>query len=385
MSAASVSASASAGAGGSVVSKPAEKRVVVAPSIVTNTSPEKKSSGPAPALSTRLLPISLNLADANRDAKITVHAASEMDPACSVQCSDNGFLHAVMQAYSEHLALRVSPDDLWIAILQQFAQHVTLHAEEFRGDFVQHGGKKELVVKGRGTGPWDTDWPGLVGGFAELIRDNTVAAAADAFEPSFSTTTATTRCAALGMLMNAMEEYFSYTAEFCCGIPEVVLVGTRNDWTELQAKVAGLGALGAAGASVAEWLRGLDGILTQFIRTYDGAVDETFWSQILSETTYGSGSTVFSGWLNSFFLYTANGEPFPRFSVKASDYPVGYSCTPIKCLVGEGEMNVTLLAGSWHCGIYPDGSIGSVPQWLVMEDQMAKGGAPEAPGLPVFE
>ena len=35
-------------------------------------------------------------------------------------------------------------------------------------------------------------------------------------------------------LMGAMQHYFSYTADFRCGIPSVNLLGTLDDWKKLE-------------------------------------------------------------------------------------------------------------------------------------------------------
>lgn len=61
----------------------------------------------------------------------------------------HGFLGAAFTAYNFHIPLAFGPDDFWLLITQGIAQHLggdPKRAEEYRHKFVEHKGKKELVV-----------------------------------------------------------------------------------------------------------------------------------------------------------------------------------------------------------------------------------------------
>ena len=49
-------------------------------------------------------------------------------------------------AYNLHHHLRIRPEDVWLSILTQLSFYINAHAEELRGKFVAHEGKKELEV-----------------------------------------------------------------------------------------------------------------------------------------------------------------------------------------------------------------------------------------------
>src|SRR4051812_1839347 len=65
-----------------------------------------------------------------------------------------------MHAYNNHLPLVISPDDIWICIMtqvradavvtnadiRQFSFFMKDNSEKFRSHFVEHKGKKELIV-----------------------------------------------------------------------------------------------------------------------------------------------------------------------------------------------------------------------------------------------
>src|SRR5689334_11391555 len=63
-------------------------------------------------------------------------SASSFSPA-----HENGLLSAVHMAYAAHYPLVLSPDAIWLAIAQGFAQHVNANAERLRGKFVRYEGK----------------------------------------------------------------------------------------------------------------------------------------------------------------------------------------------------------------------------------------------------
>lgn len=60
--------------------------------------------------------------------------------------ASNGFVVSAIKAYNMHHHLRIRPEDVWFAVLTQLAFYINAHAEELRGKFVSHDGKKELKV-----------------------------------------------------------------------------------------------------------------------------------------------------------------------------------------------------------------------------------------------
>src|SRR5688572_23216893 len=72
-------------------------------------------------------------------------------------------LSAVGRAFAEHRPLVLSPDAVWLTILQGVAQHVRLNAELLRPKLVNHAGRKRLGVMVDGPMPSDQDsWQDVV-------------------------------------------------------------------------------------------------------------------------------------------------------------------------------------------------------------------------------
>ena len=50
-------------------------------------------------------------------------------------------------AHTNHYPLRITPDDIWLLIVQAFSNHVNVNYKELRNYFVDFEGKKELIVE----------------------------------------------------------------------------------------------------------------------------------------------------------------------------------------------------------------------------------------------
>jgi hypothetical protein len=215
----------------------------------------------------------------------------------------NVFFHpviaAIHQAYCDHRPVVLSPDMLWLLVLQGFANHVNANAEELRPKFVQHPGRvtikvrRDDFVKGSPTNPW----PEVFGEFSRHIRDHVGAATHDLLLPNFSTTSAVERAAAEVVLLDAMQSYFEYELVSMCGIPEIVLEGTMEDWTRLAERTRGLGQFG-----LEWWTEILAPVLEQFVAAARGQVNRDFWQSIY-KVDAGSGGPYINGWITAFFPY----------------------------------------------------------------------------------
>jgi hypothetical protein len=230
-------------------------------------------------------------------------------------CSSNGFLTACHVAYSLHYTLRLKPDDVWMAILSSVAAHIDANIKDLRTGFVDFEGKSELTVlvppAYEALADAAMPWGDVVGMFSSLVGEHTKGDVRAAFEPTFSTTDAVSRVNAGIVLMAAFKSVFTYSMKTMCGIREVVLEGTPEDWEALRTKAAALRGLagGRLGASVPRWFALIDGTLSQLEATAKGAPSADFWRRIYSRTLpRGSGTTTtFSGWALDFFLYDVEG------------------------------------------------------------------------------
>ena len=214
---------------------------------------------------------------------------------------NNSFVGCLWDAYSNHYKLVLRPDDLWLTIAITFADYVDNHAEEMRKSFVAHDGKKQLIVVTGGTTE-TADWSAIISKFSNLIDENTIGEVRDWIEPKFTTTTSNDSLIARVALMGAMKNYFSYGCYMCCGIPEITLKGTLQDWIDLRAKVDKLKTYGEESNQkpLLWWHEILIPIIDNFIESYKGNVNNDFWQSCANYIGGGSGPTYMSGWCLAF-------------------------------------------------------------------------------------
>ena len=223
----------------------------------------------------------------------------------------NGLFRAVHAAYGEHFPLVLSPDDVWLAIVQGFANHVNAHVEQLRKRFVAHEGQKSLSIQRDGfvKGRIDNDWPGVFAEFSAQIAAHGGEARHRMVVADFSTTTASSRAAFEIVLMDVMKAYFSYEVGTCCGIPEITLLGTGDDWRDMRHRVQALGEFAAT-----DWIGAVSNVLDHFVRAYAGDADPKFW-QKLYKPQGGSGGPFVTGWINVLFPY------LPSYETRANTQP----------------------------------------------------------------
>jgi hypothetical protein len=206
---------------------------------------------------------------------------------------------AVDLAFNQHRPLVLSPDMLWLLIAQGFANHVNVHAEELRPRLVKHAGKtvvevrRDDFIKGSPENPWAE----VFDQFARQIREHIGAETHDLLLPTFSTTGSAERAAAQVVLLDAMQSFFTYEVRTACGIPQIVLEGTVDDWQALANRARKLEAYG-----LNWWTRVLVPILDEFVAAVRGERNPRFWQSIY-KLGGASGGPYASGWITALFPY----------------------------------------------------------------------------------
>jgi hypothetical protein len=217
--------------------------------------------------------------------------------------SGHPLLEAVGTAFAQHYPLVLTPDAIWLAIAQGFAQHVNANAEALRGKFVRHQGKVEIVVrrddfrKGSSTNAW----PEAFHLFSDAIAKH-IGKQRDLVVCDFSTTGASERAASEIVLMDAMKHYVDYTVLTRCGIPEITLEGTAEDWRSIRQRAQVLEEY-----DLGWWVAGLAPVLDQLVAAATGHVDTAFWRSLFKRNQM-SGGPYISGWINVLFPYLHDDE-----------------------------------------------------------------------------
>jgi hypothetical protein len=201
-------------------------------------------------------------------------------------------------AFNDHRPLVLSPDMIWLAIVQGVATHINLNSETLRHKFVQYEGKEKITVRRNDfrRGSPENPWPEVFSEFSMEIKAR-IGTKHTLFIENFSTTGAVENSAFEIALMDAMQSYFSFEVETFCGIPEITLEGKTEDWKKISKKLASIEKLG-----LSFWINKLEPVLEQFIRASQGNIDSVFWQSLYKVNDF-SGGPYINGWLTYFLPY----------------------------------------------------------------------------------
>ncbi len=226
----------------------------------------------------------------------------------------NPFFKGMIDAFANHRAIVLSPDVIWQLICQGFAYHINKNPEEMRHLFVGHDGKIDLLVESsEDLFSGKADWYGIVGDFETLISEKTKDGIAELMAQPFTTTGPDELMASQVVLMKSMESYFQYIIHYIgCGIPNITLTGTPQDWQSILDRIRQLEKYG-----LGWWVEGLEPVLEEFVEASKGRPDTDFWKSIVKKhrpgEMRGAGcgfdeSTELDGWFLKFFPYDKNGR-----------------------------------------------------------------------------
>jgi hypothetical protein len=211
----------------------------------------------------------------------------------------NRFLAALHLSFAEHRPLVLSPDMFWLLIVQGFALHVNQNPEKFRKLLVTHEGRVDIeirrddFIKGSASNAWNEVLPG----FTEKIKTYTKGDINDLIVQRFSTTTKTYELAYRIALMDSLKNYFDYSTMTLCGIPEIRLMGTPEDWGKLIEKTQELSKY-----DLEWWISEIIPYLKKIHESSKGNVDRDFWKSIYKINTESGGDTI-TGWVIKFYPY----------------------------------------------------------------------------------
>lgn len=218
-----------------------------------------------------------------------------------VDYSQNALVKCVEKAFYDHYPLELSPDIIWMAICQGFSLHVNLNAEKLRNKFVDHTDQKTLLVVID-----NIDFKNklaleeAVSKFTYLLDSELNQGLFDPsiFKTQFSTTNHVEMMAQKIVLMDTVKKYFEYEAYCGCGITELHLKGTIEDWYKIKTSLQKM-----KGFEIDWWIDIVDDVIDDFIKTAAGTPDIEFWKSIA--ILYGGSGykQPLSGWICTLFPY----------------------------------------------------------------------------------
>ena len=213
------------------------------------------------------------------------------------------FIDALYISFATHRRISISPDMIWLMICQGFSTHVNQNTEKLRSKFVDFNDKKKLIVntdliegqfiKGSISSPWPSAFNLMADSISKYVKPNIY----NLYVQSFSTTTPTIKSAYEVSLLDVMSGYFEYEYFSACGIPEIIIEGTTEDWKKIKRNIRYF-----KGYGIDNWVKALDKIINQFVNASQNKIDHDFWSNIFKKKEE-SGGPYITGWIIKFFPY----------------------------------------------------------------------------------
>lgn len=280
-------------------------------------------------------------------------------PDSLVQMGSHPFFDGMKKAYAEHRPVVLSPDMIWLLICQGFSHHVNTNAEAMREKFVNFDGKVSLVIADNRlklqdpSSPWEEVLPEYTDKIAEYTGNELI----DILKADFSTTGSVEKVVTDITIMDAMKPYFEYVYIYIgCGIPQLTLEGTPEDWKKIQEKTRKLSAY-----DLSWWTSELDPVLQEFVNASEGRIHERFWRNMFkvhSQKVYGAPDKI-DGWIIKFFPYDNKSKRNNFKKLNGSiDLPTETVCVDLKYIkAGDGKEEIfPLLIWGGFIGLEQDES-----------------------------
>lgn len=241
-----------------------------------------------------------------RKPPFNVIAMSEA-PDSIISIGYNSFFRGMQAAYAEHRPFVLSPDMIWLLISQGFAQHINANSELMRDLIVDFSGKQSLIInEDKKLDDPTLSWEKVFSQFSDQISKNVSNELIETLTCNFSTTTPLEKIASEITIMEATKSYFEFImARIVCGIPEITLEGTTEDWEKVLNKARRLKQY-----QLDWWITELEPILEEFVKASKGEVDQEFWRNMFKRhlPKRCGDPTIVDGWIVKFFPYNKEGK-----------------------------------------------------------------------------
>ena len=219
----------------------------------------------------------------------------------------HSFFQGMYQAYADHRPFVLSPDMIWLLISQGFARHINANQEAMRDYIVDFSGKQSLIVKtDKQLEDPTLSWNEIFPQFTEQIKKQVGNSLVETLTCNFSTTTPLEKIASEITIMESVKPYFEFIViRIVCGIPEITLEGTPEDWEKVLSKAKSL-----KGYKLEWWISELEPLLEEFVKASKGEINKGFWRNMFkchSPKSCGAPET-FDGWIIKFFPYDNEGK-----------------------------------------------------------------------------
>ena len=207
-----------------------------------------------------------------------------------IEMTDHPVLTSYYLAFLDHYPVVLSPDILWMLILEGFSQHVRLNSKKLREKFIKNKQDKgTIVITQEVKGDEHINdvstkkWGDIFKYFIEKSKEYIDGAILHLFTPYFSTTTDDIEYSSQIAIISIISPFVKYITKFryditgACGFPYINLQGTLKDYKQLKMKIEGL-----KGYLIDDWINKIIPIIDKIIETKKGIIDKQFWDNMIT-------------------------------------------------------------------------------------------------------
>ncbi|MDX1958382.1 MAG: DUF4419 domain-containing protein [Leptospiraceae bacterium] len=283
------------------------------------------------------------------------------------------FLLAGELAYRIHKPMVISPDHIWLLILQGVMIHLKQSPKKYKKT-INFNSKKTLEYKfySKRNMPWSE----IFENFSIKINKKINPEFNKILNLRFSSITKIDEEVKILSKMNLFEEYFEYKTVAICGIPYFRILGKTEDWEKIQDAIKYFKKL-----NLNWWVKHLEPIIEEFVNASKGNVNQKFWDNFITNRSK-YGVQYLDGWINVLFpfkiLYSFTDEEGQTKRVlgyiknkfekshQFNDFPLGISETKILYQDDSGKIKKFIIT-SGFIGITEtdEGEVTAVTGWLI--------------------
>jgi hypothetical protein len=213
---------------------------------------------------------------------------------------NNYFMKSLFLSFSRHHNFEITPDMIWLIICQGVANHINSN-KDIAQQLNTTGLDKNIINVRNDTisyGVNDSAWRDVTEQFTEALTATVDTSHIQLITPTFTTTEPVNHVAFQITLMNSVQSFNEYHLYTKCGIPELRIKGTRNDWLWIYEQVDLFAEYG-----LNEWISTIKPHLEQFVSIFDESPNNEFWNSIFKIHSSSGAPLRITGWIKDFFPY----------------------------------------------------------------------------------
>lgn len=237
-----------------------------------------------------------------------------------VDGKSHSFLQAIYYAYCDHRPFVLTPESIWLLILQAFSVNMNNNSQKLFTKKPFDLEKKEELIVIKNNIDWENkeDCNEIISGFCENLDQKIENNFVQNLSSKFSTTTVDEETVFKITTLNTVKQFFEFIAvSFICGIPKIYLAGEKEDWISIKKRLEYLGKFDF------KWfVNDITIIINRIIQEFDDKVDDNFWMNIFKIHTteeYGNPEYV-DGWITKFFPFSKTGKRLNKNYFKQNSF-----------------------------------------------------------------